>query len=285
VVVLGAYAPEVAALGELLLGENAAAPVTRLNGIPLRQGTFAGHHLLVLPTGISMVNAAMTTQLILERYPVRAVFFAGIAGGIDPNRHIGDVVIPERWYHHSEAVYANPLPDATGHRLPSFFQPRYENFGFMYPDEVWAWRDGMDQPVKTPFFPADPDLLQVASQALSRVPPMEIRGRTATVTLGGNGVSGPVFMDHRDYRQWVFRVWQASCLDMESTAVAQVCWANQVPCLIIRALSDLAGGQDDDNDIQQTEAPVSRHAALVLREILRTLPPAPPLTRPLPSAQ
>jgi adenosylhomocysteine nucleosidase len=79
-------------------------------------------------------------------------------------------------------------------------------------------------------------------------------------------------MDNREYRKWAFRVWHADCLDMESTAIAQVCWANRRPFLIVRSLSDLAGGQDGINDADHTEVPVARHASLVLREIVRRLP-------------
>lgn len=51
-------------------------------------------------------------------------------------------------------------------------------------------------------------------------------------------------------------------------AIAQVCWTNQKPFLIVRSLSDLAGGQDGANPIDQTEKQVAS-AAIVLREIIR----------------
>ena len=78
-------------------------------------------------------------------------------------------------------------------------------------------------------------------------------------------------MDNRDYRKWAFRVWNADCLDMESTAIGQVCWANRKPFLIVRSLSDLAGGQDGVNAADTTGGPVSRHASLVLREVIRAM--------------
>ena len=58
-----------------------------------------------------------------------------------------------------------------------------------------------------------------------------------SVSVGGTGVAGPVFLDHAAYREWMFRVWQARCVDMESTALAHVAWSNQVPILIVRGLS------------------------------------------------
>ena len=82
---------------------------------------------------------------------------------------------------------------------------------------------------------------------------------------------GPVFLDNAAYREWVFRVWQARCTDMESTALAQVAWANRKPILIVRGLSDLAGAQKGTNPIDANEAGVSEIAARVLRQIVEEL--------------
>lgn len=270
--VMSAYGPETKANELALLGTNTPTCVTVINGVTFKRVNFEGRDLLLFPSGVSMVNAAMTTQLALDRFPVTHVLFAGIAGGINPAHHIGDVVVPEKWAHHSEAAYLNRKPDCSGYVLPEYFKPPYENFGFMFPDHVWTVRDGMKEPVRQKSFPADPDLLDAARRAISHLPPLSFGERRAEVTVGGVGISGPVFMDNREYRQWAFRVWHADCLDMESTAVAQVCWANRKPCLVVRALSDLAGGQEGVNAADYTEGDTSRHAALVLREILHELP-------------
>ncbi len=58
---------------------------------------------------------------------------------------------------------------------------------------------------------------------------------------------------------------------MESTAYAQVCWANQKPLLVIRGLSDLAGGQHGKNPIDDNELGVSEIAVKVLRAVLNEL--------------
>ena len=271
IAVMSAFAPEMAANEKLFLGTNAPSTVTEINGVTFKHVRFEGHDLLLFTTGMSLVNAAMTTQLALDHFPISQVLFAGIAGGINPAHRIGDVVVPEKWYHHSEAVYANPKPDGSGYILPSYFQPPYENFGFMFPNHVYAVRAGMKEPVQQESFAADPALLDAARRALPNVPAIPFAGRQVQVTVGGNGIAGPVFMDNREYRKWAFRVWKAECLDMESTAIGQVCWANQKPFLIVRSLSDLAGGQEGINAADANEVPVSAHASLVLREIIRAM--------------
>jgi adenosylhomocysteine nucleosidase len=275
IAVMAAYPPELEANASVLGEESTRGATWRIDGIVFQHLRFAGHDLLLFPSGVSMVNAAMNTQKALDHFRISHVFFAGIAGGINPERHIGDVVIPERWYHHSEAAYLNPRPDGQGYVLPDYFKPRLENFGFMFPDSVEVIREGMDKPESRESFEADAQLLAVARKAVTHVPPLRLGTRQAQVSVGGNGISGPVFLDNREYRRWAFRVWQADCLDMESTAIAQVCWANRTPFLIVRSLSDLAGGQEGVNDADRTERPVSRHASWVLREILRALPATP----------
>jgi adenosylhomocysteine nucleosidase len=272
IAVMGAYAPELAANRSVLTGTNPPLHTTVINGVRFEHHRVDGHDLLLFPSGVSMVNAAMTTQLALDHFNISHVLFAGVAGGINPSNHIGDVVIPDRWYHHSEAVYANPKPDGSGYVLPQYFKPPYENFGFIFPDNVSVIRSGMDKSVDQPSFPADPGLLAVASRAIATLPPLVWSTNTAHVKVGGSGIAGPVFMDNREYRRWAYRVWKAECLDMESTAIAQTCWANQKPFLIIRGLSDLAGGQEGLNAADFTEVPISRHAALVLQAVLRELP-------------
>ncbi|MFZ4820108.1 MAG: 5'-methylthioadenosine/S-adenosylhomocysteine nucleosidase [Limisphaerales bacterium] len=269
---MAAYPPEIEANESVLTQGGTRIASWRIDGIVFQQVRFEGRDLLLFPSGVSMVNAAMNTQKALDHFQISHVFFAGIAGGINPERHIGDVVIPERWYHHSEAAYLNPRPDGTGYVLPDYFKPKRENLGFIFPDSVEVIREGMDKPESQEFFDADPQLLAIAREAIHQVPPIQLGSRKAELTVGGNGISGPVFLDNRQYRQWAFRVWKADCLDMESTAIAQVCWANRTPFLIVRSLSDLAGGQEGINDADRTERPVSRHASVVLREILRRLP-------------
>jgi adenosylhomocysteine nucleosidase len=275
IAVLSAYPPETKANEEIFLGANQPVSTTVINGATFKQTQFEGHNLLLFSAGMSMVNAAMTTQLALSHFPISHVLFAGVAGGINPAYDIGDIVIPEQWHHHSEAVYANRREDGA-YLLPDYYQQKAENFEFIFPDYVMVIRDGMDEAQEQASFAADAQLLELAKQVnfptlACSLPEEASESRNCRVSIGGNGISGPVFLDHRGYREWAFRVWQAQCVDMESTAIAQVCWANQKPFLIVRGLSDLAGGQEGANPIDYTEHQVAQSAAIVLREIVRKM--------------
>ena len=115
-------------------------------------------------------------------------------------------------------------------------------------------------------------MLAAARRALPKLPVLKKSGRAVTVSVGGNGVASTVFLDNAKYREWIFRVWQARCTDMESTALAQVAYANRKPALIIRGLSDLAGGQHGKNPIDANELNVAEIAAHVLHRVLDEVP-------------
>jgi adenosylhomocysteine nucleosidase len=266
-----AYPPELEALHkEFGVSEAKGFKRTVINGLSFWRGSYAGKEIVVFRTGVSVVNAAYQLQLALERFPITHVLFAGVAGGTDPALHIGDVVIPERWAYHDESVYLNE-DGKGGYVRPEYFKARYENFGMIFPNDVSVVRDGEAEFRKIESFPADPDLLAAARKAVPKVPPQRKAGRTVTVSVGGTGVAGSVFMDNAKYREWLFRVWSARCLDMESTALAHVAYANRKPVLIVRGLSDLAGAQHGQNPIDENEARVAEIAARVLRAVVDEL--------------
>jgi adenosylhomocysteine nucleosidase len=100
-------------------------------------------------------------------------------------------------------------------------------------------------------------------------------GTPARIEVGGSGVAGMVFMDNRLYRQFVFEAWGARCLDMESSALAQVAYINRKPIVILRALSDLAGGQDGVNEFTEAGAHAEDNAARLLEALIQRLPTEP----------
>ncbi len=268
--VLGAYQPEMVALMEAFeVSPETGWKETEIKGITFWQGEADGKKILLFRTGVSTVNAAYRLQLALDRFPVTHVLFGGVAGGTDPSLDVGDVVIPAQWAYHDEAAYLNEDPERPGEYLvPDYLKPKIENFEMIFPDSINATRgDGLG-PREMPFFPADPELLAVAQRVIPTLPPMTKGGRTIDVSVGGNAVAGTVFLDNARYREWVFKVWQARCLDMESTALAHVAWANETPILLVRGLSDLAGGQHGKNPIDDNELAVSEIAARVVRAII-----------------
>ncbi len=277
VAVMASFPAELAAIELAMVPDASAFNVTKINGNEFKTATVNGRRFVFFLTGMSLVNAAMNTQLALDKFNVSAVFFSGIAGGIDPSLHPGDVVIPARWAYHGETVYLNETAPGK-FALPGWYKPKGKNFGMIHPDQVTVLRDGMTQWEQLPSFPADEMLLTAAKRSTDTLPPLKMGDQACKIAYGGDGVSGTVFCDNAEYRKWVFENWKAVCLDMESTAIAQVCWENKKPFLIVRGLSDLAGGQSGENQMGEYLKAAADHSAAVLTRILQNLDPVAPLT-------
>ncbi|MGF1448672.1 MAG: purine phosphorylase [Opitutales bacterium] len=285
-----AYEPEVRAVLEAI----EAHPEARIDdtltfrGVKYRLGTYRDQPIVVFATGISIANAAMTTQMALDYFPIQRLLYMGIAGGVNPKWKPGDVIVPERWYYHDESVYANPDPEQPGQFIkPDYYesfleghaqrkqadphQPDYTNFGYLHPEEVLIIKDGMDEPEVRAYFSVTPGLLAATREAVAGMPPQTIDERDVQISVGGNGITGSVFMDNRAYRQWAREVFQAEVTEMESAAVGQVCTINDTDWIIIRAVSDLAGGQEGKNDENVYDFPVSQIGARVLFALLDEL--------------
>ena len=60
------------------------------------------------------------------------------------------------------------------------------------------------------------------------------------IRRGGRGTTGPAFLANPNYRKYIFKTIQAVSVDMETTAFAHVAYANEIPFIAFRSLSDLA---------------------------------------------
>ncbi len=255
---LVAFQPEWAALVSHV--EDAVAH--KVNGRIVLTGSLSGQPVLLAETGVSMVNAAMVTQALIDRAAVTRIVVSGIAGGIDPALNVGDVVVPARWGQFLEVGFGRP--GAAGPALPPLpGETDRPPHGVMIPRDVLV--GNADEPVAARrWFVADAGSLAIAR----RLAASEAFG----VVVDGTGISGSAFVDNADYRRYLHATFDAQVVDMETAAIAQVAFANLVPFIAFRALSDLAGGEADANSIPQQMAAASAHAARVVRDFVAALP-------------
>ena len=270
--VASAFAPEMT----ILRSEIADAASHSVNGVEFIAGRLEGRDVVLFLSGISVVNAAMTAQLALDRFHIDRILFSGIAGGVDPGLNIGDVVIAGRWGQYLEVLLARKTDG--GWSKPPFFEYPFANFGMMFPRSVTVLRDGLDAPETRFWFPADEALLALARAAAPHVsldrctPENACLAQAPRVVIGGAGVSGGAFVDNAAFRGFTFETFGARVLDMESAAVAHVAWANRVPFIAIRSLSDLAGGSEQGNQLEVFFRLAAGNAAAVVKALLRALP-------------
>jgi adenosylhomocysteine nucleosidase len=271
IAVISAFEPE----WKVLKASVADAKVHSVNGVEFVAGTLAGRQVVLFLCGVSMVNAAMNTQLVLDRFDVTGIVVSGIAGGVDPDLHIGDVTVAQRWGQYLEAVFAREVDGKFD--LPLWVQTPYPHYGMIFPQEVGV-RNAKDGLLKKFWFDVDPGMLMAATQ----VDKVELKDCTAAqacltykprVLVGGNGVSGQVFVDNAAFRQYVFATFKAQVLDMETAAIAMVAYANAVPYIAFRSLSDLAGGDKHENQERTFFQLASDNSAAVVQRFLAVWAP------------
>lgn len=221
-------------------------------GLRFMRGRLGGREVVLVGAGIGKVNTAMTAALLADRFGADPVVFSGVAGGLDPDLHIGDVVIADRTVQHD----CGWIEDGRLHVYQAGHVP------FFNPTERLGW--------------------EVPSELLARV-----RERLAGFALpalsgraGGEGVparivfgtilSGDQYIHCEETRERLHRELGGQAVEMEGGALAQVCEAFGVGWLDIRALSDLAG-RDSRFDFHAFVDEVAASSALILRHLLPVL--------------
>lgn len=188
---------------ELLLAGMENVKQYTYAGIKYAEGDIYGQHVVVCKSGVGKVNAAVTTQLLIEKFSVSKVIFTGVAGAVHPELEIGNIVISTKCIQHDMNV--TPLGYKRG-EIP------YQ--------EVSA-------------FPADPELMKLAEKACEQ---LGVSYRKGIV------LSGDQFIASKDIVKGLYEELDGACAEMEGAAVAQVCYMNEVPFVILRGMSDKADG-------------------------------------------
>lgn len=226
--IIGAMKEEIELLRQALQQDHVEVQA----GITFLQGKLYNRDVIVCQSGVGKVNAAVCTQLLINRFDVQAVLFTGVAGALDPTMEIGDIVISRDCMQHD--MDASPLGFAKG-EIP--YAPRS-------------------------VFAADARLIEVAQ----RVGQVRFPDRMRL----GRVLSGDQFIADRAVVEELHRTMQGSCTEMEGAAVAQVCDMNNIPFLIIRSMSDKADGSAHVNFAEFT-LEASRRSFDMIDGILQAL--------------
>jgi adenosylhomocysteine nucleosidase len=249
--IIGALDSEI----ELLKEKADIRTIRVIAGRVYHEGEIGGRRVVLVKAGVGKVNAAMTAQLLIDKFGVGSVVFTGIAGGINPALHVGDVVISKSVIQHDYGLMSK-----------DGFKPRRI-----------AIADSAGVEISVPYFQPDSLLVAIAESAAHRVdfPPVDssvsIHGAGPVRSYLGCIVTGDQFIASEEKRVWLEETFGAYATEMEGGAVAQVCVSNNVPFVIVRTLSDLAN-EDANVDIERFFAYASRNSALLVLEMLRLMP-------------
>ena len=177
--------------------------VTTKASMDFYKGKLNGKDVVVVRSGIGKVNAAICTQILVDDFKVTAVINTGIAGSLRNEINIGDIVLST---------------DALEHDV--------EATAFGYPI-------GQIPRMDTLAFEADKNLIALAETCCAKVNP-DIK------TFVGRVVSGDQFIASKEKKEWLVENFAGFCTEMEGAAIAHCAYLNNIPFLVIRAISDKA---------------------------------------------
>ncbi|MBD2871492.1 5'-methylthioadenosine/adenosylhomocysteine nucleosidase [Paenibacillus arenilitoris] len=223
--IIGAMAEEIQLLHEHV---NVTSQVTKA-GITYYEGKLHDQAVIYCKSGVGKVNAAVCTQILLD-LGADGVLFTGVAGAVDPQLNIGDIVVSTSCVQHD--MDCSPLGFARG-TIP--FHARSE-------------------------FEADDRLIGLASAACDRLFP----GRS----LKGKVLSGDQFIASRETVKLLHESMGGACAEMEGASVAQVCDMNEIPFVVIRSMSDKADGSAHVNFAEFTVT-ASNNSYQIIDDIVR----------------
>lgn len=178
-------------------------------GLAIVCGELDGLRVVATTAGMGTVNAGAATQHLISAYGADTVIFSGIAGGLNPALHIGDVVVGRR------LRYIDTDTSLIAESAPSLEE-----------------------------FSSTPHLVEAAVQALrahgyiavdepdGEPSPDAPRYLCGTVATGNRFITGAAL------RASVIEATQADCAEMEGAAIAHIAAKNGADCLVLRAISD-----------------------------------------------
>lgn len=199
--IIGAMEEEVVKIRE----EMEDTVIEKAAGLEFNIGKIKGNDVVVVRSGIGKVNAAICTQMLIDRYKVKAIVNTGIAGSLRNEINIGDVVISS---------------DALQHDVNAI------DFGYLL---------GEIPGMGCLSFKADDKLIKLAQECCSEVNP----GIGSHI---GRVLTGDQFISDNEKKEWLVESFHGMCTEMEGAAIAQAAYKNGVPFLIIREISDKADG-------------------------------------------
>ncbi len=196
-------------------------------------GKLEGTDVVLARCGVGKVNAGITVQMMVDKFNITHIINTGVAGSLNESIDIGDIVLA------TGAVYHDLEATAFGYQRGQV--PQMEVFEF----------------------PTSKELVSLAEKSCKKVNPdvKVFKGRIA---------SGDQFIADRAAKADIKKYFDPYCVEMEGCAMAHAAFVNDIPCLIIRAISDKA---DDsaEMDYPTFEKEAAIHSAKMVFEMMRNI--------------
>ncbi len=219
---------------EMLVAQAKNIKRTEKAGNIFYEGQLVDKEVVVVVCGIGKVNAAQCSQQLISEFAVTHIINSGVAGAIKDNLDVLDVVISTDLMHHDY--------DLT---------------------KIGDFDYGQMARMETSSFSADKTLCDLAYKASKA----EVKDHNV---FCDRIVSGDQFVADFARKEFILKQFDAAATEMEGAAIAQVCYLNQIPFVVIRAISDKADGSADVS-YESFSRQAAEHSSKIVVDILRGL--------------
>lgn len=207
--------------------------VVNLANLEFTKGSIYGKNVVLVECGIGKVNAAMCAQILISEFKVDALINTGVAGALNENLDVLDIVVSE------DALYHDF--DVTGFGYPIGQIPRME----------------------TSIFKADQRLIDAAMESANDV-------LKENKIMKGRIVTGDIFVENKELKDKLVDTFGGYCTEMEGASIAHVATLNEIPFVIIRSMSDKADGSADIT-YDEFMVVAAKHSRDILLNMLRNI--------------
>ncbi len=217
---------------EILLREMQLDRAEVKANMNFKSGKLHNKDVVVVRSGIGKVNAAICTQILIDDFNVDRVINVGIAGGIGKDVYPGDVVVADSLVQHD--VDTSVFGDKIGQI------PRLDTYDFK----------------------CDKELVDKAISACKNIESIK--------SFVGRIVTGDQFISSTDKIVWLNEEFTAIACEMEGGSIAQVCYLNNIPFVVIRSISD--NGNNGAHMEYEKFAPIAiKNSTEILKNMLMNI--------------
>ena len=202
-------------------------------GLNFIEGKISDKTIILVEAGVGKVNAARTTQILIDKFDIDAVINIGSAGAANDKLNIGDIVIGKKLVQHDFDI------TAFGH--PKGY---ISNAG--------------------QYFSSDRKLIEKMENAIK-----DLENKDFNI-LVGTIASGDIFCTDSNMKEKIKSKFEADAIEMEGAAIAQVCKLDNIPFIVIRGISDSPNGNNNITFEQYLEK-ASQRCAQIIEKFFYTL--------------
>ncbi|KAG2608918.1 bark storage protein B-like [Panicum virgatum] len=225
-------------------------PFIDLYGRRFHIGSIRGVNVIYALTGQRRLNAAVTVQTLIDVFSVSGIVHYGTAGSSNDSMSFGDVSVPKlvaytgawTWKKFRSPKESSAELSFGEYNTPNGGENLLGSLKFRN-EELYS----VGKPMEEVFWlPVDSAWFKIAEQLkvkLERCNDTFCLPTTPQVVYGLKGSSADMFLDNAEYRKFLFKEFGVSTVDEESAAVVMTTTSPGVPVIVIRGVSDLAGGE------------------------------------------